>query len=291
MLFGTSGAALSLGPDSATPLGVGAIRIGLGVVVLWVAIAVSPGRSAVGPAIGSNWRLMALGGAGVATYTPAFFAAVERMGVAMGTVVAIGSGPFFAGGLEWAWRGVRPSRAWLLGTVITVTGGTVLVIAQSGVDGAEVDGVGGLIFALLSGAGYALYSVTSKTTMARGVDPTLALAGPFSVGVAVVALLAVREPFDWLATGSGVLMAIHLGVVATGVAYLLFGYGLHRLTTATTVTLVLAEPVTATLLAVVVLDESLAALGWVGIVVLLAGLVVVGRSASVEGDDQLVQSA
>jgi DME family drug/metabolite transporter len=227
---------------------------------------------------------MALGGVGVATYTPAFFAAVERLGVAMGTVVAIGSGPFFAGALEWGWRGVRPSRAWLVGTMITVTGGTILVVAQSGGQSEDVDSLGGLLFALLSGGGYALYSVTSKTTMARGVDPTLALAGPFSVGVAVVALLAVREPYDWLATGSGVLMALHLGVVATGVAYLLFGYGLHRLTTATTVTLVLAEPVTATMLAVVVLDESLAVAAWIGIVVLLAGLVVVGRTARVTVD-------
>jgi DME family drug/metabolite transporter len=117
--------------------------------------------------------------------------------------------------------------------------------------------------------------------MARGVDPKLALAAPFSVGVVAVALLAVGEPYGWLATGSGALMALHLGVAATGVAYLLFGYGLHRLTTATTVTLVLAEPLTATLLAVLVLDKSLGVVAWAGIAVLLAGLFVVGRTAHV----------
>lgn len=278
-LFGTAGTALELGPDSATPLGVGAVRIGLGVVVLWVAIAVN--RPPVASALRSNWRLMALGGLGVATYTPAFFAAVERLGVAMGTVVAIGSGPFFAGALESAWRGVRPTGAWWIGTVITVTGGALLIVAQSGGEDAGPVDAGGLFFALLSGAGYALYSVTSKTTMARGVDSTLALAAPFTVGALVVAMLAAGEPFDWLATRSGMLMALHLGVMTTGVAYLLFGYGLHRLTTATTVTLVLAEPLTASLLAVLVLDESLTALAWVGILVLLAGLVVVGRTAEV----------
>jgi drug/metabolite transporter (DMT)-like permease len=47
------------------------------------------------------------------------------------------------------------------------------------------------------------------------------------------------------------------------------------------VTLVLAEPVTASLLAVVVLDEAIEPLGWAGIVVLLAGLLVVGRTAEV----------
>ena len=53
-------------------------------------------------------------------------------------------------------------------------------------------------------------------------------------------------------------------------------------------TLVLAEPLTASLLAVFLLDESLSGLAWVGIAVLLAGLVVVGRNAS--ADDPLAQS-
>ena len=76
-------------------------------------------------------------------------------------------------------------------------------------------------------------------------------------------------------------MALHLGVATTGVAYLLFGYGLHRLTSATTVTLVLAEPLTATLLATVVLDETIAPLGWLGVSAVLLGLFVVGRTAEV----------
>lgn len=277
MLFGTSGTALELGPDSASPLGVGAVRISIGVVVLWAAIALTRDRPPIGSSVRGSWRLMLLGGVGVATYTPAFFEAVERTGVAVGTVVTIGSGPFFAGGLEWMWRGVRPNRGWLLGTLVTVAGGTVLVVTQS--DTADGVSLGGVLFALLAGGGYALYSVTSKTTMGRGVPPTLALAGPFSVGVVLVALLAVREPYSWLGTGSGIAMALHLGIAATGAAYLLFGYGLHRLTTATTVTLVLAEPLTATLLATLVLDESITAMGWLGIVVLLGGLVAVGHTA------------
>lgn len=280
MLFGTAGTALELGPDSATPLGVGAVRISIGVAVLWAAIALRRDRRPIIASIRGNWPLMVLGGVGVASYTPAFFEAVERTGVAIGTVVTIGSGPFFAGGLEWAWRGVRPSRGWLVGTLVTVAGGATLVVAQS--DGADGVDAGGVLFGLLAGGGYALYSVTSKTTMARGVPSTLALAGPFTVGVAIVALVAIREPYGWLGTGSGVAMAVHLGIAATGAAYLLFGYGLDRLTTATTVTLVLAEPLTATLLATSVLDESITVVGWFGIAVLLAGLVVVGRTAEVD---------
>jgi DME family drug/metabolite transporter len=125
--------------------------------------------------------------------------------------------------------------------------------------------------------------------MGRGVSPTLALAGPFTVGVILVAVVALREPYSWVSTGSGLAMALHLGVAATGAAYLLFGYGLHRLTTATTVTLVLAEPLTATLLATLVLDESLSVFGWLGVGVVLAGLLVVGRAAELSIEPVVAQ--
>ncbi len=42
VLFGTAGTAQALGPDDATPLGVGATRICIGTVVLWLAIIIAP---------------------------------------------------------------------------------------------------------------------------------------------------------------------------------------------------------------------------------------------------------
>ena len=284
VLFGTAGTAQALGPDAATPLGVGAERIAVGTVVLWLAIAIAgPSLAEISVAVTAHWRLMLVGGVGVAVYTPAFLLAVDRTGVAIGTIVAVGVGPFCAGAMEWAWRAVRPSRAWFVGTLVTVAGGVLLVASKSSetlaVDAAgAVDGIG-LVLALAAGAGYALYSVTARSTMSSGVVPTLALAAPFTVGSIVVMVFAVREPFGWIATGDGALMALHLGIAATGLAYLLFGYGLHRLTSATTVTLVLAEPLTATLLATLVLDESISPLGWLGVAAVLLGLFVVGRTA------------
>ncbi len=281
MLFGTAGTAQALGPDAATPLGVGAQRIAVGTLVLWLAIAISGTSFAdIQATLRRHWRLMAIGGVGVAVYTPAFLIAVDRAGVAVGTVVAIGSGPFFAGVMEWWWRAVSPGPAWFVGTLVTVAGGVVLVASKSSEVSSTVDGIG-LLLALAAGAGYALYSVTAKSTMSSGVASTLALAAPFTVGAVVVALLAVRESFGWIMTGSGALMALHLGIAATGLAYLLFGYGLHRLTSATTVTLVLAEPLTAALLATLMLDETISPLGWLGVGAVIVGLFVVGRAADV----------
>jgi drug/metabolite transporter (DMT)-like permease len=102
VLFGTSGTARELGPDSASSLSVGAARITIGSIVLWSVVLANhrneplPSSASVRPL---RW-LLAIGGVGVAVYTPLFFVAVDRAGVAIGTVVAIASGPFFGANRE-----------------------------------------------------------------------------------------------------------------------------------------------------------------------------------------------
>lgn len=280
VLFGTSGTARELGPAAASPLSVGAARIAIGSIVMWSVVLANRRREPLpSPAsLRPLRRLLAIGGLGVAIYTPLYFVAVDRAGVAIGTVVAIASGPFFAAGLDWRFRGVRPTAAWLRGTVVTVVGAAVLIVSvDSGGAGVDLLGVAA---ALAAGFGYATYSVSSKATMERGLASTIALAIPFTIGVMVVLALSAGESTDWLRTWAGLAMALYLGIVATGLAYVLFGFGLRRLTSATAVALVLAEPLTAAVLAVVVLDESIPAMGWLGVAAVMGGLLLVGRSAS-----------
>lgn len=280
VLFGTSGTARELGPDSASPLSVGAARIAIGSIVMWSVVLANRRREPLpsSASVRPPRRLLAIGGLGVAIYTPLYFVAVDRAGVAIGTVVAIASGPFFAAGLDWRFRGVRPTAAWLRGTVVTVVGAAVLIVSvDSGGAGVDLLGVAA---ALAAGFGYATYSVSSKATMERGLASTIALAIPFTIGVMVVLALSAGESTDWLRTWAGLAMALYLGIVATGLAYVLFGFGLRRLTSATAVALVLAEPLTAAVLAVVVLDESIPAMGWLGVAAVMGGLLLVGRSAS-----------
>jgi DME family drug/metabolite transporter len=73
----------------------------------------------------------------------------------------------------------------------------------------------------------------------------------------------------------GWLVVAWLGVVATGVSYLLFGSALRFISAATGVALALGEPLTAFTLAVLVLGEPLRASGLVGIAAILAGLALV----------------
>ena len=270
VLFGSTGTAQALGPDGATPYGVGTIRIAIGAVGLWAIARRMPrwGR------VRAHGRLVAIGGISVAVYQPGFFVGTERLGVALATIVALGSGPVFAGLIEWV-AGKRPTGTWVMATALAIVGGALVV--SSGTAGARLDGVG-LIGALAAGLGYASYAVVTKRLIAAGVHSTEASAWQFSFGALVLLPLLVREPLGWLATPSGVAMALHLGLVCTGLAYLLYGWGLRLIDTSTATTVTLAEPVTAACLAVLVLDERLRWFGWVGGGIVLVGLLLIGRS-------------
>ena len=272
-LFGTTGTAQALGPDGTTPLGLGSLRILIGSLALWLLAARSitslRGRGR------RCWLLVALGGIGVAGYQPSFLAGTERTGVALGTVIALGSGPVFAGLIDVVRTRRPPSRPWLVATATSITGGIILVASGGG--GSRFDIVG-MLAALGAGASYALYADTTKRLIVGGVGSTAALAASFTVGAVLLLVLAVGEPFGWVTTPSGAILLAHLGIVTIGVAYWLYGYGLRHLPVPRAVTLTLAEPVTAAMLGVLVLDEALTPLGWTGVALVLAGLLLAGTS-------------
>lgn len=207
----------------------------------------------------------------VAAYQLCFFAAVARTGVAIGTVVAIGSGPVFTGLLSWLADRSPPSRRWALATAAAVAGCAVLIIG-GGTSGADP---GGIALALLGGLLYAFYAVMAARGIGRGMDSG-AVMGVLFGGAAVIMLpVLVGSSPGWLAEPRGLLTALYLGLAATTLAYLLYGRGLRTTPVATAATLALAEPAVAALLGLVVLGEHLSALSWAGLVLLGVGLLVV----------------
>ena len=273
LLFGTTGTAQALGPDGTTPLTVGAARIAVGAAAL-VAFALATrtlldGRPwAPAPAIAAAL--------GVAGYQLAFFAAVDTTGVALGTVVALGSGPAFAGLLGWLIRRERPTRRWAVATALAVTGAAILVLA--GGAAADVDPAG-VLLALGAGASYALYTVTGKSLLDAGHAPAGVMAVAFAGGaVLLVPVLALGET-AWLAEPGGAALALYLGLVPTAVAYVLFARGLEKLPAANVATLTLAEPLTAATLGVAILGERPGAVAGLGALLVLSGLLVLAGRA------------
>ncbi len=276
VLTGTTGTAQALGPDDIDPTAVGVLRLVIaGPVLLLVAQARQDlyRRSRRLPV-----RPVAVAAIAMAAYQPLFFGGVHRTGVALGTIMTMGSAPLFAGLLAWTIQNETPDRRWFPATVAAVTGGALLV---SGGEDIGVDPVG-MVMSLGAGLSYAVFTVATKRVLDD--HPPIAVMAVTLTGSALLLTpaLAVAD-LGWVGSARGVAVVAHLGLIATAAAYLLFGFGIARLPVATVTTLSLAEPLTAGLLGMAVLGERLSATAWIGALLVVVGLVVVsvGRAGQV----------
>jgi len=274
VLWGTTGTAQALAPTTAEPVGVGAVRLAIGGAALLI-LALT--RGALQP--DGRWPVLptAFAAGSMAVYQLCFFAAVARTGVAVGTIVAIGSAPILAGFLGLIVRGERPSLRWLVATVLAIMGCSLLAIAGSSV---TID-LGGIVLALGAGAAYAVYTLASKNLVTLH-PPDAVTAVVFCLGALFLSPLLFTSDLSWLAQPRGVAVALHLGLVATAASYGLFVRGLMQVPTATAVTLSLAEPLTAGALGVLLLGEQLTSVAGLGTVLLFAGLALLSSGPQVE---------
>src|SRR6478735_1430348 len=291
VLFGTTGTSQALGPEGTTPLAVGAVRLaigGTGLAILAFALAhrhrVRAGRA--GTAAPTSFRalsgrgsrlrpfvLMVVTGVCLVVYQPLFFLGTERNGVAIGTVIALGSAPIMAGILEWLLTRRAPSGAWMVATALATVGVALLGFggeaSSSGHGGTDL---AGLLGSLGAAASFAVIANAQRRLLDEGWDP-FTVVGAMGASSAVISFLVL--PFvdlSWLATPAGLAMGLWLGIATISTAYVLFTWGLSGLTAATAATLTLGEPLTASILGITVLDERLSALAILGLVVLAAGL-------------------
>ena len=271
VLFGTSGTARSYAPEGATSLSVAGVRLLLGAVPLVIFALWRRARPIPRPG-----ALSFVAGASMTAFQILFFAAVQRQGVAIGTMLAIGSSPIMTSIAELA-RGERPHPRTIIGTVGALGGLALLVLGQPHTQ-QSINAIG-VACGLGAGACYALYTILSKQLLHKGWSTTWTMTWSFVIAGALSIPIVLLEPTHWLTTPRGVTVALYLGIATIAVSYLLYSISLRRLASSTVVTLTLVEPVTASLLGVAILHEQLSVTSWCGAGVILLGLVLVGRNA------------
>lgn len=260
-LWGTTGTSQALAPAGVNPLAIGTMRILIGGIAL-LGLAVIRGGFRQRQA----WHIPTTVAAALTTalYQITFFGATYRTGVAVGTVIGIGSAPLFAGLLGMWFDGERLSKRWILATLIALTG--VILLTVSGNTSMNVDLLG-VLLALGAGLSYAIFTLVNKRLVAAHPSDEV-MAVTFCLGALLLLPLLFFVNVAWIATSSGLLVVLHLGLIATGLSYAFFGRGLRTVPVSIVGTLTLAEPLTAALLGLFLLHEpiTIAALGGMGLI-------------------------
>jgi DME family drug/metabolite transporter len=211
----------------------------------------------------------------MAAYQIFFFAGVARTGVAVGTIVGIGSTPILAGIIGFLVRGERPNRRWALATFIGIIGCTLLIAEGEKI---HVDLLG-IFLVICAGGAYAIFTTVSKGLLDDHAPETV-MAVTFSLGACFVLPLLFNANLHWLTQPAGFLVILYLGIITAGLAYTLFARGLQWVPVATAASLTLGEPLTAGLLGVFFLHEPLSILGAFGILLIFIGLVILTTEKS-----------
>lgn len=283
-LWGTTGVAAAFIPQQ-NPVAIGAASVGVGGLVF--ALISLKGVRVVFRAPGAG-RYILLGTVGLLLYMPLFYIAVALTGAALGTIVSMGSGPLFAGLLEWALDGKRVTGRWVVAVVATLAGAGLLLAARTpaGLEGSDGSSwlLPGLVAALVSGVTYALYAFATG----RLIGPCVERPGGLAHG-AVVASIQGTASLPMLAllflTGEQTFSApvwpvlLYLALIPTALGHRLFAYGLARMKASTATLYTVLEPVVATVLAVLLLGEGFRPEGWIGFPLVVAGLVLVSTAA------------
>ena len=267
-IWGTVGPLVKMFPEG-TAMQYAMMRNIIGITFLWSVVAVSKNKSRYTK---KDLFPMVFGGIGYAAFMPFFSQGFERAGVAVAAVLAIGLAPIFTGILGWLFHRHIPSRNWVLGTGFAIVG---LVGLSWPTQEVKADTLG-IIFAIAAAFAYSwqavgMQMISQRHSSFQSVAPTLTLGAIFQ------APLSLGGDFSFLQEPKFIAGILYGGIVTASIAYGLFTYGISRIGTPTAVTVGLMEPLTAAAMGVLLLGEVIAPIGYVGIVLILIGLIIVSR--------------
>lgn len=274
-LFGTTGTALAQGPASTDPWAAASLRLCLGGLVL----ALVARRHLGGLARHRGWAM--IGAIGVAGYQTLFFAATDRTGVAVAALATIGTSPLASRAIGRLRGRPAPAPIWWLAAGVLGVGLTLQFVAGEGTSVTErsID-PSGVLFAVVAGVMYAVYAESGAVLIERGVQSTASMATIFVGGAILTSPILAFADLDWFFTPRGASMIAYQGIITLTLAYVAFGWGLRTLAPSVVVMLTVLEPAMASVLAVVVLDESLSVRSWIGAALIFAGLPIAGVAAT-----------
>jgi DME family drug/metabolite transporter len=272
VLWGTGGLIGDLFGQAAhvSPLSVAAFRLltGGGLIVTFLTLT---GRR--WPAGRAAWIRIAVNGLLSALFQGCYFAAISLTSVSLATLVTIGGTPVIVAIVEHA-RGRRALGRSGIITIAIALAGLGLLAGFPGGGFSQKAVLASTGMALLSAAGFAAVTLMGTSPVAGLDDLTLNGFGFSLGGMALLPLAAAAGgglSFRPTLASAGLLAA--LGIGPTAVAYTLYFRGLRNASASTAALLTLIEPLTAAVLATLVLGNRLSPTGIVGAALLLAAVV------------------
>lgn len=257
-----------------TPESISFWRFVVGAVVLLAVF----GRRSLWPAVRAQLPLLLVAGTCMAMYVLCWFLGIERIGAAVPTLIALCLPPVLVT-IVALLRGHEKLDLQLLVVLAAALGGTVLIVLRHG-GASDASGSGamlaGVAFSVASAMLYAGFTLVSgRLSQSLGAGPSAACLT--LVAAVVMGLSGLYRPLAWPADVPPQAWFLYLGVVTAALALLAFSWGAARLSPTALTVATLVEPLTAVVLAALLLGEQLGLAQWIGAALLLGSIWGLGR--------------
>lgn len=139
----------------------------------------------------------------------------------------------------------------------------------------------GILYGLGAGFGYAMYSIFARYALERGYSSnTINFYSCLLASIGAALIWGVDGVFGAMTASAGNLaLAAGTGVLTCFLPYLLYTYGLTGMETGRASIMASVEPVVATIVGAVVFHESMSALSYAGVVLVLSAVVLLNVKA------------
>ncbi len=247
VFFSLTGTLRTFAPDESTTYVITEMRMIIGFICLLIWCLATGKMPRSYRNLPFTWLLVCI--VGSIGYQLLFFGSVKVVGVAVGTVVAMGVTPFWTAIIAWAIFKKKPSKAWYISTVIAVIGVVMLNLTELDIEEPIY-----LLLPVLAGFCEAFYIVGCAQFVGKLEPETTILIIVGSMAIILAPFLWI-DPVAWVFTPSGAVVCLGLGVITCGIAFPLFMAGVRYAPPVTCSTVNMVEPVCAACLGIFLLGE------------------------------------
>ena len=230
---------------------------------------------------GREWFYYGMMGLAMAIYQVTYFFAIPMAGVTLVVVIALCSSPLMVALISIPVFKEKLTRRTVLALALGITGTVLLAFGGKGGSSGQSQVVLGAVLALATGLAYSGLVVFSKLSVRDAkVDrgPAQPVAVAFTLAAIILLVVSITTGSFKVDMAVGVwLIGAYLGLVPTGLAYVIFFKGMARASATAAAIITMLEPAVAAILARLLLQEQLTPVSLVGSALLLASVLVLSK--------------
>lgn len=190
------------------------------------------------------------------------------------TAIIVSMNPLFVSLFAWLIIKEKLSRYQVYSLLMGVAGLFVIILGEQEYAEAHFHNLPlGVMFAVLAGITFALYTVLTKRAVAK-YGNRIANSASFLIGGATLTILNLSIGKEMLFQPSlrNIILILYLGIMITGIAYLFYFEAMKVLSAAKASIYFFLKPAVASVLALILLKEQLSAIQILGIILIMLAL-------------------